>query len=151
MESGSDRNTHLVGDLCGTTAELERHIDMHHIHTLERCAEQRVTGLGELHELFSRHPGNERNLVHSCGIFRGANTYEPHMMPLSLQFSSPLQGRIGRAIALVAHGIHHQSDGQRAVNALFNPVFAHCFIVAVTSGGRVRTNRKWYGSATFAQ
>lgn len=56
-------------------------------------------------------------------------TDKPHMMALPLQFCSPLQGRIGGAVALIAHRIDHKSDSQRTINALFNPVFAHCLIL----------------------
>ena len=129
MESGSHGNAHLVGDFSGTTAEFERHIDMHHIHALEGGAEQRVAGFGELHELLGGHPRDERHLIHARRIFGRPYTDKPHMMALPLQFRSPLQGRIGGAVTLIAHRIDHKSDSQRTINALFNPVFAHCLIL----------------------
>ena len=40
--AGRNGDAHLFGDLAGMLAETERRVDMHHVHTIERLAKQRV-------------------------------------------------------------------------------------------------------------
>ena len=91
--AGRNGDAHLFGDLAGMLAETERRVDMHHVHTIERLAKQRVARLGELHLLLLRHPADQRHMIDARGIFGRADAHQTDMMPLALQLLRPLQRR----------------------------------------------------------
>lgn len=66
--AGRNGDAHLFGDLAGMLAETERRVDMHHVHTIERLAKQRVARLGELHLLLLRHPADQRHMIDARDI-----------------------------------------------------------------------------------
>ena len=106
---------HSSGDRRGSPTECERHVDMHHIRSAERATEQGIAGLGELHLLLCRDPGDQRHMMDTSSIYGSADAHQSHGMPLPFQLLRPLQRRIRRAVALVAYRIHHHCNGKRLV------------------------------------
>ena len=115
VKSGSGGDSHLM---CGPhrhATVFERQVHVDHIRALKRLAEHRPVRLCELHLLFRRDPRDQRDVTHANRILGRTNTDQTDRMALPAQLLGILQRRIRRAVALVARGVDHQRDGQRAV------------------------------------
>ena len=88
---------------------------MHHINTYKRLAEHRPIRLRKLHLLLRGDPRDQWDMMHANRILRRTDTDQTNRMALPTQLPRILQRRIRRAVTLVARGVDHQRDGQRAV------------------------------------